>query len=267
MSVLSYLNEGSIVSDIETGPQAWEHIEKIAPAYEPPKHPGEFDQSTVKLGHLKDPAKIAAKIEEAKAKHEAAVADYEATVEAGRSEWKRALIEDVAPLDPTIGQVLLIGYRDSFDHCFLDTFHHDGEAGLISRFWQAADTIAKRGDSIIGHYFRGFDVPFLLRRSWILGLDVPSWLFEGRYLSSTFVCTKEAWLCGQKTCQGSASLDSIARAMAIGEKPEGVSGKDFWKLFTSGDSQKVEAAFEYAKNDLEMVAGVAVRMGLMTSGV
>jgi hypothetical protein len=67
---------GSIVFDIETAPLPVQVVrERVAP-FTPPPHPGQFDQSKVAVGNLKDPAKIAAKIAEAEQKHSTLVENY-----------------------------------------------------------------------------------------------------------------------------------------------------------------------------------------------
>lgn len=57
--------------DIETCPLSEEVVLAAAGEFIPPPHPGEFDPGSVKLGNLKDQAKIEAKIAEARAAHEA----------------------------------------------------------------------------------------------------------------------------------------------------------------------------------------------------
>jgi hypothetical protein len=77
-----------IAFDIETGPLPDEQLKAIFQPPPPPPHPGEFDAGAVKLGNLKDAAKIAEKIESAKAAHESAVASHAADVaRATESAW------------------------------------------------------------------------------------------------------------------------------------------------------------------------------------
>ena len=59
----------TVVFDIETGPGDAGLLEKLfAPPADLPEV-GEFDESAVKVGNLKDPAKIAAKIWDEQEKH------------------------------------------------------------------------------------------------------------------------------------------------------------------------------------------------------
>jgi hypothetical protein len=58
----------SIIFDIETGPRPWAEIEQF---YEAPEPMPPFDESMVKYGQLKDPAKRAEKLAEVKTKYQA----------------------------------------------------------------------------------------------------------------------------------------------------------------------------------------------------
>jgi hypothetical protein len=55
-----------IVFDIETGPLPSDEIRANSAPFVPAPPPGDFDPSAVKLGNLKDEAKIAAKINDAR---------------------------------------------------------------------------------------------------------------------------------------------------------------------------------------------------------
>lgn len=257
------LINSNLVFDIETGPQAWGSIEKRADPFQPPKHPGVFDPSTVRCGGMKDPEKINVKIETARAAHQSAVLRYENDLKAAREAWKAKAIED-APLDPRIAVIHAIGYRDPMGNVFINRDDDGGEVGLLNNFWSLFVEKDRQGQSLIGHFSRGFDVPFIMRRSWILGIDTPNNVRNsGRYLSSVFVDTRELWLCGNSNCVGSSSLDSIARAMGLGQKPDDMTGADFWNLWQSGDEEQRARALDYLANDLSMCASIAERMGVL----
>ena len=98
-----------LIFDIETGPLDEDTVLAAAGDFVQPPHPGEFDPGSVKIGNLKDQAKIEAKIAEARASHETAVAQHAQTVEQARQAWVAEQI-DRAPLSPITGRVLAIGY-------------------------------------------------------------------------------------------------------------------------------------------------------------
>lgn len=264
-----------IVFDIETGPLPDGELFALVDPFESPTHPGAFDESAVAVNHLRDPVKIAAKIETAKAAHEANVTNYEQNVKAARENWI-ANTRKQACLDARLGQVLAIGIRDTSSGKASLGYQGDEklrtEEELIAWLWAVYKAARAKQIKMVGHYCLGFDLPFLLRRSFILGVDVPATVLDDRcyFDSRTFVDTHKIWTCG--TRDGNASLDAICRAMALPTKPADtveihgetvpVDGANFWRLFHGGDEARA-AAFEYLANDLEMTAGVAGRMGIL----
>lgn len=221
-----------IIFDIETGPLADDELERLIPP---------FDPESVKCGNLKDPEKIAAKIAEAEGEH------------------RRQFIERAA-LSPLTGQVLAIGYLGQRT-AIHGTGGDQGERELLGAFWRKYLQCRQRRVKMVGHNIESFDVPFLVRRSWIRGVEVPDTVFSGRYIDGhVFFDTMRLWQCGSYRDQY-ASLDSLARAFGVGGKPDGTSGADFARLW-NGTPEEREQARAYLLNDLQMTAAVAERMGI-----
>jgi hypothetical protein len=207
-----------LVFDIETGPT------DNAADY--------FDESKVKLGNLKDPEKIKAKVEEA------------------RQEFL-----DKAALSAVTGQVLAIGYRRG-DSVLI----RDGrEWQLLNAFWKLFKDLPKHGiRHMIGHNIFAFDLPFLIQRSWRWAIPIPAGVIEkDRYWSRVFVDTMARFGCGVYGAK--VSLDNLARFFGIEGKPDGVTGADFAKLWET-DRKTAE---EYLRNDLNMTWEVAKRLGVI----
>jgi hypothetical protein len=252
-----------VIFDIETGPLPMEQLRKVVSPFEPPKHPGEFDPRTVKYGQAKKDDVRAEILKKAEAKHAEAVASYEADAEKAESEYW-AKVEADAALSAITGQVLVIGYRG--ERVFIDGVGDFGdkvvtEQMLLVRFWNQYRKLRADQRSMIGFNIAGFDVPFIVQRSWILGIPVPETLFTGpqRYLDQTFVDMYKIWKAGN--FQGGAKLDEIAKACGVGGKPDGISGADFHRLYANPDTRPL--AIEYSANDLDMSWNIAERMGLV----
>lgn len=241
----------AIIFDIETGPLPEEQLRESMPA---------FDEAEVKVGNIKDPEKIKAKIESARQVYEK---DY----------YERAA------LDATRGQVLAIGYqwvnahddRDSRNTVCIDGSARQEnwqdpnwqEPAWLFRFWQQFQrATANDNVPIIGFNIFSFDLPFLLHRSWLLGVDVPIAVREqqpGGYARwhPCFVDLMRIWQCGNN--HEYISLDRLAKLMGVGGKPDGVTGADFARLWEEDRKQ----AEEYLLNDLEMTHQIALRMGVV----
>ncbi len=248
-----------IVFDIETGPLPEDILAgRIAP-YEPPPEPGAFHPDAVKLGNTKDPGKIEEKIEAARKRHQAESAAYRSNAIKDKADHI-AKAKDRAALSPLTGQVLAIGYKSmASGKSVLDHVDdHYPEAMLLKMFWKQYARRRANNSIMVGHNIHGFDVPFIVRRSWLLGVDVPETVIErGRYIDSrVFVDTMTRWSCGGRDF---VKLDTIASAMGVGGKPDGVTGAMFAELFVVDRP----AALAYLQNDLDMTANVAERMGLV----
>jgi len=188
----------------------------------------EFEASKV----LKDPDKIKADLDKKK------------------EEWLRE-----APLKAERGAILVIGLLDHNDN--IQILEGD-ERDIIEAFWSH---YRRSTCQFLGHNIKNFDVPFLVRRSWVHGLQVPSDVMSGRYLGRRFGDTMEAWSCGTRDM---IKLDTLAKMFGVGAKNG--SGEKFAGLYLAGGSAR-EDALNYLKNDLTLTRDVAKRMGLIFGGI
>jgi hypothetical protein len=201
-----------IYFDIETGPLPEDQI-RIPP----------FDPSEVKLGNVKDPAKIEAKLKAAEANH-------------------RQSIIDNAALDALTGQVLLIAYEVRGEAPV--AIHGKPESEILKEFWDLV-TRFDRCPFIIGFNIKGFDLPFLVRRSWALGVTVPGWIRQGRFWHDFILDVREMWQLGDSRAKG--SLEAVSQHLGLGGKTG--DGALFYKLY----AKDPVAAVAYALRDVELV--------------
>lgn len=249
-----------LIFDTETGPQSDDVLQALfAESYQPGPQPEPFNQSAVKLGNLKDAVKIAEKIAAARAASEAEHANYtDNEAKRRESEWQQ--LKGRAALDATTGVVLAVGVFDG----------RDSEIGMIvgdefdilSETWQLFNEHKKT--KIIGFNSISFDLPFLIRRSWIHGIDVPQWVRPDRYFDRCFVDLRDTWLIGQRWGDCPSSLDFVCRTLGLGAKLEGVTGADFARLWNGSEEEK-QQAMEYLFRDVEITRKVARRLGVLGS--
>jgi len=144
-----------IIFDIETGPLSEEQV--LAISGQPPElsHPGEFSPNSVKLGVMKDPAKIEAKVAEARAKHEAAVAAYEENKAKALTEWKESSMRSAA-LSAVTGQVLAVGFRASNGKVNIQM---GNEQEMLAQFWGLYARARSSSTKLAGHCIFQFDLP------------------------------------------------------------------------------------------------------------
>ena len=251
-----------LVFDLETGPLSDEQLREVYTPLDESKIEGlvtgDFDPASVRVGNLKDQAKIKEKVDQARAAHESALANAAGIIAAAKAQHWQTFIADAA-LSPLTGRILVISYHATEKGRSL--VEEKPEPELLTGFWKAYQRCRRDGRKMVGHNISGFDIPFIVRRSWLHDIPVPTTVFErGKWLdSSTLVDTLSLWKCG--TNDG-AGLDLLGRAFGIGGKTEGVNGADFSRLYFGTPEEKAKA-IEYATRDVIVTAGVATRMGVI----
>ena len=222
-------NNKWLCTDIETGPLA---------------NAGEFfNPDSVKLGNFKDPEKIEAKIEEA-----------------------RAAFIDKAALSPMTGEILAVGFYEPGDEDSPFIFHREdksnlpgGEKGVICVALDHIGGHLMAQRPVVGWNCIKFDFPFLYKRAMIHGLEFPAhiWDLQKGYAHSKIVDLMRRWNMGDR--QELTALDKVSRVLGGPGKPAGVSGADFARLYKAGGADR-EVALEYLENDLLMTNYVAERL-------
>lgn len=155
-----------------------------------------------------------------------------------------------AALSALTGRVLCIGVKAGKNY---SEFHNDdNERNLLQDWWTWVDMGTEA--YYCGHNIFAFDLPFLVRRSWLHKVQVPRYLWNGRYWSSSFIDTMKEWQFGDR--KDFVSLDSLGRWIAVGGKLG--SGADFAELWRVDRN----AAIRYLRHDLMLTEEVAVRMGI-----
>lgn len=252
-----------LIFDIETSARPEAELRPLCPPFDPASVDGlavgEFDPASVKLGNTKDQAKIDAKIAEARAAHEAAAANAPQILAAAEEAHWRSFVNRAA-LSPVTGQVLAIGYWSAKAGAKIQGQGESlDERQLLANFWNRYRACRSEGRRMVGFNIFRFDLPFMARRSWFLGVEVPDTLTDpsGRYFDRVFVDLLARWQCG--VYGESIRLDDLARFFGVGCKPDGICGADFGRLYVEDRA----TAIEYLKNDLLITSGCAARMGFV----
>lgn len=175
-----------------------------------------------------DPAKIAANLAEQRAKY-----------------------LERAALSATSGFVCAVGFMEEDelgDWNFSSLENPVSEVELLDYTWLKL----RHPRTLVTFYGKNFDIPFLIRRSWILGIKVPSWLREGRYWSRDIIDLYEDWQLGDREVKG--GLDLVSKTV-LGRGKTG-NGADFWPLLQTNPLE----ALEYFAEDCALTKDLFVRI-------
>jgi hypothetical protein len=228
------MNNPRLIIDIETGADYLAVSEFI------PRFPA-FDPASVAVGNIKDPEKIKLKVDLAEQKH---ARDAQQHVDDFR---------DRAALDAWTGEVVAVGLKLPSGE---DRIIGGDEGEILENTWAYLGTWMEKFHDIVGFNIKGFDLPFLVRRSWKNKVPVPvNLLSKDRYFHPSFVDLRDKWAVGEYRPKG--SLDLICRHFGLKGKAEDFGGADFAEAYRSGDEERIKRAREYLREDLRMTAEVA----------
>jgi DNA polymerase elongation subunit (family B) len=175
----------------------------------------------------------------------------EADIEAKKKAWV-----EKAALDPFSGRVVAIGCAQDESEIICDHYNGEpkGERDIIDDFWEFYTR--EKSHVFCGFNIISFDVPYLVRRSFALGIRVPKEIngvfnfasTNGRRMSTRFLDLMDFWRLGN--FQDRISLSNFA--VHCGFQPKEQSGKDFAGLLRTDNKE----AIRYLKNDVALVRSI-----------
>ncbi len=198
-----------------------------------------FDIETIALDETFQ-RRMMPKFEEPKTKSAKSAAEKE-------QEWL-----DDAALHAERSRVALIGVLEKD---VVRWFENDAnEADLLTDWWKYVREVPE-WQRFVGFACHKFDLPYLIRRSLIHGIEMPYWLLTSRgYISDRIIDLLEIWKAGDR--QETISLDRLSKA--IGLEGKNGDGSQFGTLWAN-DKQ---AALKYCEHDLRLTAKIAERFGV-----
>lgn len=146
------------------------------------------------------------------------------------------------------GEVLAIGFQ--YDNKPVEMLYDMPESEMIEQFWNVVNRLETY--SVVGWNSNGFDLPFMIRKSWKYGIRIPDDMFTpyGKF-SNRYIDLMLNWGCGVKEY---VKLDTVAKFFGIGAKNG--DGKFFKDMYKNNKT----AALKYLENDVLITKAVAEKM-------
>lgn len=169
--------------------------------------------------------------------------------EGDRAKWETDRIKDYS-LNPRFGRVAAIGYR-SADVGWVDhSATEDDEATLLTLCWSHIQLAGK----IATFNGMGFDLPFLVTRSILLGVEpFPVADYLRRYSTAKHLDCRMVLTNWDSYAKGTMG-DWLA---AMGLPPKQGTGGDVWAMAQAGEWEQIRA---YAKSDADLTYQMALRV-------
>jgi hypothetical protein len=167
-----------------------------------------------------------------------------------------------AALRPDSGKVMAIGLMIG-DRSAVEPKTESDEKALLQWFWKTVDVIQKddpHNFKLIAWSAFRFDLPFIVKRSWLHNVLIPAWVWGrdvGRYrFSDKFVDLEERW--NLSTGDQYSSLDSCCRFFGLPVKPD-LGGLLFHELY-NGNNEQRKLALEYLTHDVSSLEQITKKI-------
>lgn len=133
------------------------------------------------------------------------------------------------------------------------TITNEDEAQILAELWK----VVEDGDLLVGHNVLGFDLPFILQRSWILGIQPSRRINLRKYYTDEVIDTMQLWT---NWSPKGVKLDTLAGALGCGTKSG--AGNDVAAWWTRRDLASIAS---YCMQDVHITYKVFCRLMYLPS--
>lgn len=153
-------------------------------------------------------------------------------------------------LEGTFGRICCIGYLKEDGEVTKEVVKGK-EKEILKKFWKVAEDV----DLFVGHNVFEFDLPFIYKRSIILGVKPSKNLNFAKYRNDPIFDTMSEW---EKWSYGTKQrLDTLAKVLGLPTSKDEMDGSMVWDYFQKG---KLEDICKYCMKDVELVRKVYYKM-------
>ena len=151
-----------------------------------------------------------------------------------------------------------IKFVDGVPTAQIVSYSGDDESEILRQTFKVIGGLAKTGVKIAGHNVKRFDVPFLCKRAFILGIDTPAPLqvWDKRPWETSIVDTSELWSFGAWQ-EGFTSLDLLATVLGVDSPKDAMKGDKVHENYWAGNIEEIK---EYCQKDVIALIQVALKL-------
>jgi predicted PolB exonuclease-like 3'-5' exonuclease len=186
--------------------------------------------------------------------------------ELGEIEDKHQMYPRMGGLYPEWGKIVCISIGQlKFDETGMPvgfnakSYYGDDEKKLLSEFMSVAGAIMNKKSSIkwVGHFIKGFDMPYIIKRSIINQVPVIRHfhLHKLKPWETCLIDTKEVWQFGN--WNGSARLGHIAEILDIPTPKDDMAGYQVNRAYWEGRIEEIKV---YCEKDIKATANMLLRL-------
>lgn len=163
-------------------------------------------------------------------------------------------IHEKTSLDGTFGRICCIGIIK--ENATGDIIQKEALTGsekeILAKFWHAAQGVTR----FIGHNVWAFDMPFIVQRSVINGVQ-PLPINFRRYYKEPLFDTMLEWSFWNYDKDKNHKLDTLAKVLGLPTSKDEMDGSMVWKYYQNG---KIEDICKYCMKDVELTRQVYYKM-------
>jgi uncharacterized protein YprB with RNaseH-like and TPR domain len=141
------------------------------------------------------------------------------------------------------------------------SFHGDDEASVLKDFAQTAAKIMQKYPKMkwVGHNIKGFDMPYIIKRSLINSVNVPVafHLHKQKPWENCLLDTQDVWKFGG---WNSAKLGLISELLGIPSPKDAMSGPEVNEYYWDGRLEEIKT---YCEKDIQATANIILKMASM----
>lgn len=168
-----------------------------------------------------------------------------------------AAYKEKAALFPEFGKIVVISAMSSKtkeikSFTGMEFNGVNAEQVLLKNFKDMIDRGAWQLAQLIGHYIKGFDIPYIVTRMAANNITIPDVLrlYGVKPWDMTLIDTRDVWKQGLYTTSQASSLVAICLALGVESPKNDISGAEVSDVYYSGNGGALDRIKDYCEADV-----------------